>query len=117
MLKVRLRLPTHFQIKYTVAELKNLLMKTHTTLRVDDFAVKFTPDGKVSVLDAIETLMASGEAPRIWNLLVQEQPEIANLCEHYNFHKSRPECVVDSEGWEQIEDLLLNYMLDHDTAG
>ena len=91
-------------------------MKTHITLRVDDFTVKFTPDGKVCVLDAIETLMASDEAPRIWNLLVQEHPEIADLCEYYYFQKSRPECVVDSESWVQIEDSLLNYLLDHDTV-
>jgi len=92
-------------------------MKTHISLRVADFVVKFTPDGKVSVLDAIEALMASEEAPRIWKSLIREQPEFANLCEYYNFQKSRPECVVDSEGWEQIEDALLNYMLDRDTVG
>ncbi len=81
------------------------------TMKLMDSEVKFTPDGKVAVVDAIKALSASQEASRIWQALKQKQPEFANLCERYDFDENQPECVVDSQGWEQIEDALLDYIL------
>jgi hypothetical protein len=92
-------------------------MKAHITMHLVDSAVKFTPDGKVAVVDAIKALSASEEAPRIWQLLKHNQPEIADLCEGYDFQENQFEPVVDSEGWEQIEDALLDYILDQGAVG
>jgi len=92
-------------------------MKAHITMRLADSAVKFTPDGKVAVVDAIKALSASEEAPRIWQRLKQNQPGFAALCERYDFQENQFEPVVDSEGWEQIEDALLDYILDHGSMG
>lgn len=92
-------------------------MKNHVTMQLQDSAVKFTPDGKVAVVDAIEALSASAEAPRIWQLLKQNQPEFDRMCERYDFKKDHFEPVVDSEGWQRIEDALLDYILDQPPAG
>ncbi len=87
-------------------------MKTHITMQLVDSAVKFTPDGKVAVVDAIRALSASEEALGIWQVLKKERPELRDRCERYDFRKNQSEAVVDSEGWEQIEDALLKYILD-----
>ncbi len=91
-------------------------MKNHVTMQLMDSAVKFTPDGKVAVVDAIKALSDSEDATRIWQMLKHEQPEFVNLCEGYIFQGNRSEPVVDSEGWQQIEDALLDYILDEAAA-
>jgi hypothetical protein len=91
-------------------------MKAHVTMQLVDSAVKFTPDGKVAVVDAIKALSASKEAPKIWQSLKQNQPEFEELCERYDFQEDQPEPVVNSEGWEQIEDALLDYIIAQESA-
>jgi len=92
-------------------------MNAHVKMQLVDSAVKFTPDGKVAVVDAIKALSASEQAPHIWQWLKHNQPEFADLCDLYDFQENRPEPVVDSEGWEQIEEALLNYILTQNSVG
>jgi hypothetical protein len=94
-----------------------MLMNAHITMQIVDSAVKFTPDGKVAVVDAIKALSASEDAPHIWQSLKQSKPEMADLCQRYDFQENQAEPVIDSEGWEQIEAALLDYILSDDAAG
>ena len=68
--------------------------------------IRFTPEGKVAVVDAIEALCASREPERVWLDLVAAHPELDALCETYPFADAAPALVVDAPGWSLIEDLL-----------
>ncbi|MEJ2730576.1 MAG: hypothetical protein P8185_19100 [Deltaproteobacteria bacterium] len=85
----------------------------HYSMKLDGDRVRFTPDGKIAVVDAIRALSASKGAERIWQSLKEERPEFRALCQHYNFKKDKTDSVVDGKGWEKIEDALLDYILDH----
>jgi hypothetical protein len=85
----------------------------HFMMQLDGDHVRFTPDGKIAVLDAIRALSAREEAEHIWKALKEERPEFKDLCEKYNFRKDKIEGVVGTEGWEKIEDALLDYIMDH----
>jgi hypothetical protein len=82
-------------------------------MQLDGDRVRFTPDGRIAVVDAIRALSALDEAERIWESLKEERPEFKELCQKYNFREDRIDCVVGSEGWEIIEGALLDYILDH----
>jgi hypothetical protein len=83
----------------------------HYRMKLDGDRVRFTPDGKVAVVDAIRALSAVEGAERIWDSLKQERPEFKDLCEGYHFQENKSDCVVDGEGWEKIENALLGYIL------
>lgn len=73
--------------------------------------IRFTPEGKVSVVDAIQALCAAQRPERVWRDLVQAHPEIGALCETYRFANADPAEVVDAPGWSVIEDLLPAHVL------
>jgi hypothetical protein len=83
------------------------------TMKLDGDRVRFTPDGKIAVVDAIRALSARDGAERIWKSLKEERPEFKDLCQVYHFQDGKMDSVVDGEGWEKIEDALMNYILDH----
>jgi len=85
----------------------------HFTMKLDGDSVRFTPDGKIAVVDAIKALSARQGAEHIWQSLKEDRPEFRDLCQSYNFQESKTDSVVDSEGWQKIEDALLDYILDH----
>lgn len=85
----------------------------HFMVKLDGDRLRFTPDGKVAVVDAIKALSAKDGAERIWRSLKEERPEFKKLCQQYNFQEDKADFVVDGEGWEKIEDALLDYLLDH----
>lgn len=91
-------------------------MKRQLILRLDNDYVRFTPDGKVAVIDAIKALSDLGEPETVWESLKAESPEINEIYQEYDFAESTSEAVVDGEGWEKIETALLDYMLDHDCS-
>ena len=75
-------------------------------------SVRFTPSGEVAVMDAINALSESDGAEEIWLRLKNENPEILKHCKQFHFSKNQSVMVVDSQGWEQIETLLFDYILD-----
>lgn len=79
---------------------------------LDGNKIRFTPDGKVAVLDAIRGLTARHHPETIWRDLLRDNPGIDNMCEDYRFSDSIPSAVVDGEGWSIIEDLLMVYILE-----
>ena len=85
----------------------------HYMMKLDGDRVRFTPDGKVAVVDAIKALIAVEGAERIWQSLKNERPEFKDLCERYNFQEDKIDSVVDGESWGKIEDALLDYIVDH----
>ena len=89
-------------------------MEHQFTLKLDNDPIRFTPDGKVAVVDAIKALSALGEPESVWESLKAERPEIKEVYQDYDFAESKSEAVVDGEGWEKIEVALMDYMLDHD---
>jgi hypothetical protein len=88
----------------------------HFTMKLDGDSVRFTPDGKIAVVDAIKALSDQDGAERIWESLKKERPEFKDLCQRYNFQEKKLDFVVDSEGWGKIEDALLDYILDHSSV-
>jgi hypothetical protein len=85
----------------------------HYMMKLDGDRVRFTPDGKVAVVDAIKALSAVEGAERIWQSLKKERPEFKDLCERYNFQEDKIDSVVDGESWGKIEDALLEHLIDH----
>jgi len=89
----------------------------HVTMKLDHDWVRFTPDGKVAVVDAIRALIAEDDgADRIWESLKEKCPEFEHLCQSYNFQKKRMDSVVDGHGWEKIETALLDYIIDRNST-
>jgi hypothetical protein len=92
-------------------------MEEHFTVHLDDMPVRFTPDGKVAIIDAIEATMQSNHARAIWDGLKAEHPEILAYCEDYPFHGKTSVPVVDSAGWEMIMTLLMCDLADDSRQG
>jgi hypothetical protein len=82
-------------------------------MKLEKEHIRFTPDGKVAVVDAIRALSASDEPESVWESLKAECPEFNELYQDYDFHENNFEAVVDDKGWEKIETALLDYILDH----
>ena len=87
-------------------------MKRYYTIRMDDQAVRFTPAGEVAVVDAIQALSGSDHAGFIWRDIRRAHPKIARRCHDYPFRKNASTEVVDNEGWEKIEEALINYIVE-----
>ncbi len=81
-------------------------------LSLDQNYIRFTPNGEIAVIDAIKALSESDSAEEIWQRLKDENPEILSHCKQFHFSKNKSVMVVDRQGWEQIEILLFDYILD-----
>jgi hypothetical protein len=89
-------------------------MKPVVTLQLDEDTVRFTPDGSIAVVDAIGVLSQSPRPERIWNALRRDHPETTSLCTDFKFSGDQAASVADSEGWEVIQALLLDHLLETD---
>ena len=85
-------------------------MEQKLVVNFDGDPVRFTPDGKVSVLDAIEALTHSVCPGSLWNDVKKKHPEIMRYCGSYSFQKGRSLPVVDSEGWDMLWAVLVDYL-------
>jgi hypothetical protein len=79
-------------------------------LTLDQDKVRFTPHGKVSVIDIISALCATDEPETIWEEIILDHPEINDYCEDFPY-KDKIIKVVDSNGFYMLEKLLFNYLL------
>ncbi len=93
---------------------ENIYREKALIFYLDDIPVRFTPDGKVSVIDAIRVVTDSQFPSSIWENVKTRYPEIETLCEEYSFHTEEPIPVVGSEGWERIWMLLPDFLSDPD---
>jgi hypothetical protein len=89
------------------------MMRNNVILFVDDNEIRFTVDGKVSVLDAISALVKTGDPLSIWKTITNAHPEILSFCDDYYFEKEAMS-MVNSEGWEKIGLLLFDFISDND---
>jgi hypothetical protein len=91
---------------------RRLVMPNEFVLRMEENSVRFTPRGEIAVIDAIKALSESDTAEEIWQTLKKENPQILSHCRRFNFAKNKSALVVDGQGWERIESLLFDYILD-----
>ena len=94
-------------------------MNQDVSFDIGDKSVKFTSEGKVSVVDAIRAVTGSGRAGHIWDQVRGEHTELLEHCEKHDFHDNGPTLVIDSEGWERLWELLPYYIFEKEseTAG
>jgi hypothetical protein len=93
-------------------------MKMEPSLIIDlgHESVRFTPDGRVFVLDAIELMCACGRSHDIWERMKTEHPDILQYCEDYGTQQGESVSVTAKEGWEKIWLLLPRYLFDPNFA-
>jgi hypothetical protein len=84
----------------------------HVTLHLEDDRVRFTPDGQIAILDAIGALSQDDCPVCIWEDLKRDNPHLLDICNVYTFPEKEAVPVADSQGWEVIQTLLLEHMID-----
>ena len=77
---------------------------------LDNVAVRFTSEGKISVIDAIRAISSLEYPWSVWKKLKTEHTEILDHCEFYSFHAEDPVPVVDSDGLQKMLIVLLKYV-------
>ena len=82
------------------------------SLQLDKDRVRFTPDGKVVVVDAIAALLGEQRPDGVWKQAESQLPGIELSHEEHDFGGSTSFQVTDSQGWEIIESELFDYMMD-----
>jgi hypothetical protein len=79
-------------------------------LTLDKDKFRFTPDGKVSILDIIAALCATEEPEMVWEDILLNHPEMYAYCEDF-LYKDETIKVIDSSGFYILEKLLFNYLM------
>jgi hypothetical protein len=87
-------------------------MEPNLVVHFDDEPVRFTPDGRVSVLDAIGALVHSGRPDCLWDDVKRKHPEITRYCASYSFQKGQSLPVIDHQGWNVLWTVLMDYLGD-----
>jgi hypothetical protein len=89
-------------------------VEQNLVVHFDGDPVRFTPDGKVSVLDAIGALIHSDCPAYLWDDVKKKHPEIMSHCGSYSFRRGQSLPVVDNEGWNTLWIVLMDYLGDSD---
>ena len=89
-------------------------MEQNLVVSFDGDLVRFTPDGKVSVLDAIGALTHSKCPGSLWDDVKKKHPEIMSYCDSFSFQNGQSLPVVDNEGWNMLLIVLMDYLGDSD---
>lgn len=92
-------------------------MRANVILEMDGDRIRFTPDGKISVLDAISALSPFSDSGALWDWLASENPGILQYCQSYPFENEEAMLVVDSQGWDIILTALADRLLGDDQGG
>jgi hypothetical protein len=85
-------------------------VEQNLVVHLDDDPVRFTPDGKISVLDAIQALTQLDCPKHLWENLKKHHPEILNHCGSYSFQQGQSLPVVDNQGWDMLWPVLFDYV-------
>jgi len=72
-------------------------MEQALIVNLDSVPLRFTPDGKVSVVDAIRAVSNSNCPYSIWETLKVQHPEILLYCEDHSFQGESPAPLIDSK--------------------
>ena len=87
------------------------MVEQNLVVHFDDDPVRFTPDGKVSVLDAIKALTQLDCPNLLWESLKKNHPEILIHCGSHSFQKGQSLPVVDVAGWDMLWTVLIDYLV------
>lgn len=90
-------------------------MKNELTVTIENDRIRFTPEGKVFVLDAIRALSENGNPEPLWRELQADYPEIAERCE-YIPGDEEPEPIADNDAWEAIQVRLFEIFMEQQMA-
>ncbi len=80
-------------------------------LTLDQDEIRFTPEGKIAVIDAIKALTGAEDGTRVWQTMIAGDPELNSWCDTYHFPESKSTPVVGLSGWEKVEAALFDYMV------
>ncbi len=83
-------------------------------LTLDQDEIRFTPEGKIAVIDAIEALTGASDGFSVWQDMIDGNPELNAWCDTYHFPKAESTLVVGRKGWEKVEALLFDYIVSMD---
>ncbi len=87
-------------------------MERLVTVSLDEENVRFTSDGRMSVLDAIRALTLSESPERIWKDLKDKHPKLLDHCEDREVLHVGLLTVVDGEGWDKMWTHLIAYIVE-----
>lgn len=87
-------------------------MEDNFTINLGDVAVRFTPDGKVYIIDAIQALSNASHPNVLWRDMKRENPEINSLFENFRSDGNTMIPVTDSDGWDKIQDYLIEHLME-----
>jgi hypothetical protein len=90
----------------------NIDVNQDVSFDIGDEAVKFTSEGKVSVVDAIRAVTGSEQAGNIWDQVKEEHEDLLDHCERHDFQDNGATLVIDSDGWERLWELLPYYIFE-----
>ena len=91
-------------------------MKNELTVTIENDRIRFTPEGKVFVLDAIRALSDNGNPEPLWRELQEDYPEVVERCEYIQPGEENPEPVADNDAWEAIQDRLFEIFMGQQMA-
>ncbi|EFK08586.1 conserved domain protein [delta proteobacterium NaphS2] len=75
-------------------------------LELNDDTVRFTPDGRILITDAIHALAGGRDAKRVWQKIAAQNPDILEDCERHDLEDDDAVFFADMETWDRIVPLL-----------
>jgi hypothetical protein len=79
-------------------------------VKMGEETVRFTPEGKLFVEDAIRLMNPEVESRDIWERMTNDHPDILDYCENYHTREENTLTIIDSEGLDRIISLLPEYL-------
>lgn len=73
-------------------------------IKLDDKPVRFTPDGKLYIVDAIAALAQIHPAADLWETLKKEKPQVKQYVDYRPGEGDEPRPITDSNGWDHIQE-------------
>jgi hypothetical protein len=84
-------------------------MDEFSPMNFETYQIRFTPKGKVCVLDIIKLLCKTKQPFSIWERLITDHPEILADCEDYPFQQEESLPVMYGRGLKQVLGFLPYY--------
>jgi len=91
-------------------------MEKNVQLFIQDTPVRFTPAGKVYVVDAIRAVSESRDPDILWEQMKEDAPEILSCVSEFQTENTQLVPVADSACWEKIQDALVDRLLLNESA-
>ena len=86
-------------------------MNEAISIELDQDTVRFTPDGRLSIIDAIEAVCATDRGEEIWHSIRNDHPEILEHCREFPMPDETAIPVIDATGWDKMQFMLIDYLV------